>query len=151
MLCSERGSSIHRPLTPQPPVIETRANTEAELLDTLARVRRLPEGTRGHAIAELTRGDGSCLNLGYTGDLAVVVWTDSLGTSYHSGSYRSGSMQDRGEVVVFDYFGSETEIPTSCCIPASDATAAAVTTSVTALQTANASYLNRTDRPMFQH
>jgi hypothetical protein len=104
-----------------PRVIEVEVGAATDLIEILAAVRCLPPGPRGHASVDLERGDGSCLTVGYAGELAYLSWTDSLGASYHS-----GAADDAREVLVFDYFGSWTEIPKVCCIPAADATAAAL-------------------------
>ena len=104
-----------------PRVIEVEVAAEPDLIEILAAVRLLPPGPRGHTSIDLVRGDGSCLTVGYAGELAYLRWIDSLGASYHS-----GAADDASEVLVFDYFGSWTEIPMGCCIPAADATAAAL-------------------------
>ena len=104
-----------------PRVIEVEVGAETDLIEILAAVRLQPPGQRGHPSVDLERGDGSCLTVGYAGELAYLRWIDSLGASYHS-----GAADDARELLVFDYFGSWTEIPKGCCIPAADATAAAL-------------------------
>jgi hypothetical protein len=70
---------------------------------------------RGHPALELVRDDGSTLSVGTNGQLAALVWVNSLGDSFHS---RGGSA---GDVLVYDYFGSWTEAPGSSQVALPDA------------------------------
>ena len=70
---------------------------------------------------ELLGGDGSSLVVGVAGDRAVLLFTDSAGAAAHSVGAAGGDT--RG--VVFDYFGSYTELPASYAVPVGVAVAAA--------------------------
>jgi hypothetical protein len=65
-----------------------------------------PSG-RGYPTWELARDDGSSLALSTDGTRAFLVWTNSLGESFHS----AGHDPTDGEPMVFDYFGSWSEAP----------------------------------------
>jgi hypothetical protein len=69
---------------------------------------------------ELLGGDGSSLVVGVAGDRAVLLFTDAAGTATHSVGPGDGSGG-----VVFDYFGSYTELPASYAVPVRVAVAAA--------------------------
>ncbi len=77
----------------------------AELRDVLGVVAR-HGGERGIPALELTGDDGSILVIAQMGDRMVLSWVDPEGTSMHS----VGSAED-GQMVVFDYFDSYTEVP----------------------------------------
>lgn len=66
---------------------------------------------RGHPAAEVIRDDGSAVTLGTDGDRAIIVWTDSLGGSYHSVGDGSGGL------LVYDHFGSWSEAPSDWQVP----------------------------------
>lgn len=70
---------------------------------------------RGRPAAELAREDGSTLTIGTDGTWAVLIWVDSLGNSHHSAG------QDRGSLLVYDYFGSWSEAPGDCQVRIEDA------------------------------
>src|SRR5215813_14394684 len=56
--------------------------------------------SRGHPAVEFTGDEGSSLSVATDGRRAFLVWTDTLGETFHSvGS--SG-----GPLLIFDYFGS---------------------------------------------
>lgn len=66
---------------------------------------------RGHPAAELTREDGSALSLGTDGELATLVWLDSLGDTHYSMG------EGRGTHLVYDYFGSWSEASSDRLVP----------------------------------
>ena len=68
---------------------------------------------------ELVGTDGSSLVVGVAGDRAVLLFTDSAGSAAHSIGGASGSG------VVFDFFGSYTELPASYAVPVGVAVEAA--------------------------
>ena len=68
---------------------------------------------------EFVGTDGSSLVVGVAGDRAILLFTDATGTAAHSISGASGSG------VVFDYFGSYTEVPASYSVPVGVAVEAA--------------------------
>ena len=70
---------------------------------------------RGHPTLELIRDDGSSLSLSTDGGRAHLVWTDSLGETFHSVGGNDG------EPMVFDYFGSWSEASASCLVRLDDA------------------------------
>ena len=71
---------------------------------------------------ELVGTDGSSLVVGVAGERAVLLFTDASGAAAHSvGS--SGAQHGSG--VVFDYFGSYTELPASYAVPVGVAVQAA--------------------------
>jgi hypothetical protein len=70
---------------------------------------------RGHPAIDLVRDDGTTLSIGTDGRRAFLVFTNSLGDSYHS----LGRMG--GGVLVFDYFGSWSEAPDDQLVPLADA------------------------------
>ena len=68
---------------------------------------------RGVPAIEMVSEEGSTLVVGQTLLGAVLLWIDSCGNSFHSvGPAGSGE-----GTVVFDYFGSYTEVPTECVVP----------------------------------
>jgi hypothetical protein len=76
-------------------------------IENLLRVILALQSQRGHPTLELTRGDGASLSLSTDGERAYLVWTNSLGESFHS----VGNDQHGGLQLVFDYFGSWSEAP----------------------------------------
>lgn len=72
---------------------------------------------RGHPTLELARAEGATLSLSTDGELAYLVWTNSLGESFHS----VGTDQHEGRVLVFDYFGSWSEVPNQYLVALEDA------------------------------
>ena len=73
---------------------------------------------------ELLGGDGSSLLVGVSGERAVLLFTDAAGAAAHSvGGARGPGADTAG--VVFDYFGSYTELPASYAVPVGVAVAAA--------------------------
>lgn len=80
------------------------------------------EGERGVPAIELVRGDGSTLVIGQTRLGTVLLLNDTLGESVHS--VGSGNLVD--ETVVFDYFGTYTEVPVGFVVPTDQGRAAAL-------------------------
>ena len=68
---------------------------------------------------ELVGSDGSSLVVGVAGERAVLLFTDAAGSAAHSVGGTSGSG------VVFDFFGSYTELPGSYAVPVGVAVEAA--------------------------
>lgn len=102
--------------------IETREFSEndvQDLLDTILALRSM----RGHPTLELTRADGASLSLSTDGELAYLVWINSLGESFHS----VGNDQREGAPLVFDYFGSWSEAPQQYLVRLEDAVQCAKT------------------------
>lgn len=96
--------------------MEIRESSEDDiqgLLDVILTLR----SQRGHPTVELTRRDGASLSLSTDGERAYLVWTDSLGESFHS----VGSGQQGGAPLIFDYFGSWSEAPQQYLIALDDA------------------------------
>jgi hypothetical protein len=83
------------------------------LLDVILALR----SGRGHPALELTRADGATLSLSTDGKLAYLVWTNSLGESFHS----VGDGDLKGAPLVFDYFGSWSEAPPQYLVRFDDA------------------------------
>lgn len=91
-------------------VVSLRVENDDQLNAALAWVAQTESG-RGHPAIEFTRSDGSSLALAIADDRAYLGWTDSLGAS-------RGSVGDQGgEVLIFDYFGSWSEVPAEQTIP----------------------------------
>jgi len=67
---------------------------------------------RGMPALELARDDGSALAIGPTPYGDVLMWTDPLEHNFHSIGDRSSE-----GTVVFDYFGSYTEVPMDSVVP----------------------------------
>jgi hypothetical protein len=87
---------------------------ERDVAALVSTVTSLSSG-RGHPAIELVRDDGSALSIGTDGQRAFLVWTDSLGGSFHSvGSTGEG-------VLVYDYFGSWSEAPADQLVSLADA------------------------------
>src|SRR5262249_51360519 len=87
---------------------------ERDVVALVSTVTSLSSG-RGHPAIELVRDDGSALSIGTDGQRAFLVWTDSLGDSFHSvGSAGEG-------VLVYDYFGSWSEAPVDQLVSLADA------------------------------
>jgi hypothetical protein len=84
---------------------ESTITTSQELDALLADAARLKGGC-GVPAVELVADDGSTLMIGQVGPGAVLMWGDRLGATQHS----RGSIYAEG-LVVFDYFGSFTEVP----------------------------------------
>jgi hypothetical protein len=96
---------------------DVRAGGEmAELLTLVGSLR----ADRSPAV-ELVGGDGSSLVVGVSGERAVLLFTDAAGAATHSVATSAG---DRSGVV-FDFFGSYTELPGSYAVPVGVAVEAA--------------------------
>jgi hypothetical protein len=93
----------------------------AELISLVGSLR----ADRAPAV-ELLGGDGSSLVVGVSGERAVLLFTDAGGSATHSvrGTAATSADSDSGGIV-FDYFGSYTELPASYAVPVGVAVAAA--------------------------
>lgn len=78
--------------------------SEADLPGLLGTVLEL-SGGRGHPALELVRQDGSALIIATDGPRCALVWVNALKESLH----RVGG--GPGPVLVYDYFGSWSEVP----------------------------------------
>lgn len=85
-----------------------------ELPNLLGAVLEL-SGGRGHPAVELARSDGSSLTIATDGTRCALVWINSLEESFHSVGGTPGP------VLIFDYFGSWSEIPAEFTIAAGEA------------------------------
>jgi hypothetical protein len=74
---------------------------------------------RGCPAVELTRPDGASLTIGTDGQRSVLVWVNSLGNSSHTIS------EQLGATLIYDYFGSWSEVPAQWTVSLPDALAAA--------------------------
>lgn len=88
--------------------------SEADLRILFDKILELSSG-RGHPALELARQDGSSLVIATDGPRCAVSWVNPLGESFHS----VGGVQ--GPMLVFDYFGSWSEVPAEFTIAACDA------------------------------
>lgn len=84
-----------------------------DVLDEVLRGAASSESSRGVPAVELVCGDGSTLVVGQTRLGMVLFMIDSLGETMHS----VGSGDLVGDTVVFDYFGSYTEVPAEFVVP----------------------------------
>lgn len=75
---------------------------------------------RGIPVVELTGDSGSTLVICQTPDGTVLMLVDPLGESMHSVGEELGE-----DTVIFDYFGSYTEVPSAFAVPTGLARAAA--------------------------
>lgn len=89
---------------------------ESSAVDLIGKVVSLPSDRRGHPAIEFARDDGSVLGIATDGRRAFLVWTNSLGESFHSVGGGVG-----GGLLVFDYFGSWSEAPDDLLVPLADA------------------------------
>jgi len=85
-------------------VIEARIS-EADDVATVVRDAQTLASGRGRPAVDFQRGDGSTLTYASDGDRAALVWIDPLGEPFHS---LGGN---EGDVLVYDYFGSWSEVP----------------------------------------
>jgi hypothetical protein len=90
--------------------LKSTITTSQELDALLAHAARL-KGGRGVPAVELIADDGSTLMIGQVEQGAVLMWGDRLGETQHS----VGPAGAEG-LVVFDYFGSFTEVPAECVV-----------------------------------
>lgn len=97
--------------------VEGDVHAGGEVAELISLVGGLRTG-RAPAV-ELVGTDGSSLVVGVAGDRAVLLFTDSAGSAAHSVGETSGAG------VVFDYFGSYTELPASYAVPVGVAVEAA--------------------------
>jgi hypothetical protein len=108
-----------------PPTSDTPTEFEVgsgDALDEVLSGAASYESDRGVPAVELISTDGSTLVIGQTRLGTVLLMIDSLGESVHS--VGPGNMAD--DTVVFDYFGSYTEVPVEFVIPADEGRAAAL-------------------------
>jgi hypothetical protein len=77
---------------------------QKDLVRPLATVSEL-RGPRDLPAIQLLRPNGSCLSIATDGLRWCLVWSDSLGASFHSVG------GDQGPSLVYDYFGSWSETP----------------------------------------
>lgn len=89
---------------------------ERRAADLISKALTLSSDRRGHPAVEFARDDGSALSIASDGERAFLVWTNSLGESYHSVGCGVG-----GGLLVFDYFGSWSEAPDDLLVPLADA------------------------------
>jgi hypothetical protein len=88
-------------------------------VDELVRSLLALSSGRGSPAAELIRPDGSSVSIGTDGEWATLIWTDSLGTSFHSVG------QGASTALIYDYFGSWSEAPPEAQVPLAEAVQAA--------------------------
>lgn len=69
------------------------------------------QGGRGVPALELSDEKASTLTLGIAGQRAIVLWADPLDATFHSVS------DFEGNSLIFDYFGSYTEVPAGFSVP----------------------------------
>jgi Immunity protein Imm1 len=72
---------------------------------------------RGYPALELMREDGASLSLATDGERALLVYRNSLDESFHS----IGNLGDEGPDLIFDYFGSWSEVPQQYLVSLDDA------------------------------
>jgi immunity protein Imm1 of predicted polymorphic toxin system len=95
-------------------VISINAPDVEDVEQLIHRALTLKSG-RGHPAVELTRPDGACLSIGTDGDRAVLVWVNALDERSHTVS------NGKGKNLIFDYFGSWSEVPAEFTVSLSDA------------------------------
>lgn len=100
--------------------VEGDVRSTGEVAELISMVGGLRLG-RSPAI-ELVGTDGSSLVVGVAGERAVLLFTDADGAAAHSVNL-GGAAADSG--VVFDYFGSYTELPNAYAVPVTVAVEAA--------------------------
>jgi hypothetical protein len=91
-------------------------------LDALLAEAASHAGDRGMPAVELVNAGGSTLVIGQTRLGMVLLWATALGETFHSVS----PSDDVGDVVVLDYFGSYTEVPSDFVVPSNLGRAAAI-------------------------
>jgi hypothetical protein len=101
----------------QQSTVEGEVHSGGDVAELVAIVGRLR--TERAPAVEFSNHDGSSLVLGIAGEQAVLLWTAADGSSAHSLG------ESAGDGVVFDYFGSYTEMPATYAVPVADAVAAA--------------------------
>jgi hypothetical protein len=72
-------------------------------------------GGRGHPAVELARADGSSLTIATDGSRCALVWINPLEESFHSAGGTPGP------ALIYDYFGSWSEVPAEFTIAAGEA------------------------------
>jgi hypothetical protein len=88
--------------------------SEVELHNLFGRVLGLSSG-RGHPALELVREDGSSLVIATDGSRCVLIWVNPLEEPFHSVGGATGP------ILVFDYFGSWSEVPAEFTITTCEA------------------------------
>jgi hypothetical protein len=99
--------------------VETDVESAEDLKSLLDQISALTT-SRGRPTLELLRDDGSSLALSSDGRLGFLVFTNSLGESFHSSGGKPGRR------LIFDYFGSWSEAPSEALIAFSEAFRSAV-------------------------
>ncbi|WP_074946411.1 Imm1 family immunity protein [Jiangella alba] len=90
---------------------ESSISSEQDLDRLLAEAADL-RTERGIPTLELIAPNGATLVIAQAGNGVVIMWIDALGESMHS----VGSTDTQG-TVVFDYYGSYTEVPAEFVVP----------------------------------
>jgi hypothetical protein len=88
---------------------------ERHATDLIDKVMSLSSG-RGIPAVEFVGDDGTSLSIATDGMRAFLVWKNSLGETFHSVGGAVG-----GGFLVFDYFGSWSEVPDDLLVPLADA------------------------------
>lgn len=88
--------------------------SEVELHNLFDRILGLGSG-RGHPALELVREDGASLVIATDGSRCVLSWVNPLQESFHSVGGATGP------ILVFDYFGSWSEVPAKFTIATREA------------------------------
>jgi hypothetical protein len=88
--------------------------SEVELRNLFGRILGLSSGG-GHPALELVREDGASLVIATDGSRCVLSWVNPLGESFHSVGGPTGP------ILVFDYFGSWSEVPAEFTIATCEA------------------------------
>lgn len=88
--------------------------SDEELPNLLGSVLEL-SGGRVHPAVELARADGSSLTIATDGTRCALVWISPLKESFHSAGGTPGP------VLIYDYFGSWSEVPAEFTITAGEA------------------------------
>ena len=100
--------------------VEGDVHSDGEVAELFSMVGSL-RADRAPAV-ELVGTDGSSLVVGVAGERAVLLFTDAAGAAAHSVGH---STAPGGSGVVFDFFGSYTELPASFAVPVDVAVEAA--------------------------
>ena len=88
--------------------------SEVELRNLFGRILELSSGG-GHPALELVREDGASMVIATDGSRCVLSWVNPLGESFHSMGGPTGP------ILVFDYFGSWSEVPAEFTIATCEA------------------------------
>lgn len=96
--------------------------SENDIQDLLNAILALPP-KRGCPALDLMREDGTSLSIATDGERALLVHVNSLEESFHS----VGNLGDEGSRLVYDYFGSLSEVPQQYLVQLEDAVQSART------------------------